>query len=110
MPEFKLTLEQLYRIQEIGTRLSRDPAFLTAVENVLKSVLPSQGPATEQSTTDVPEVASSDQPRIERTVSFGWSVPVRDDGTVSLAVMAAFQVSLFITVGAKAAVSGVAKE
>ena len=110
MPEFKLTIEQLSKIQDIGTRLSRDPAFLAAVENAVKGVLPIQISATVQSGTEVPEVASRDQPRIERTVSFGWSIPVGDDNTVSVAVLAALQVSFFVAVGAKAAVAGVAKE
>jgi hypothetical protein len=103
MPEFKLTLEQLAKIQEIGARLSRDPAFLAAVENAVKDAFPNQASATEQSS---PEVPSGGQPRIGRTVSFGWTVPLSDDDTVPLAVMAAFQVSLFIAVGAKAAVAG----
>jgi len=103
MPEFKLTVEQLRRIEDIGTRLSRDPAFLAAVEHAMKEVFPVQ------SGTEVPEVTSGDQPRTERTVSFGWSIPVADDNTVSLAAIIALSAA-FTAVGAKAAVAGVTKE
>ena len=109
MPEFKLTLEQLTKINDIGARLSRDPAFLAAVENAMKGLLPIQSSANVESSTEVREVVGGDRPRVERTVTFGWSVPVADDGSVSVAAIVA-QVGAFIVVGAKAAVAGVSKE
>jgi hypothetical protein len=110
MAELTLTIEQLTKIHDMGVRLSRDPVFLAAVENAMKGLLPSVSSATAESSTEVREAVSAGEPRIERTVSFGWSIPLNEDDTVPVATIVAHQVAVF-AVAAKAAVAaGVAKE
>jgi BioD-like phosphotransacetylase family protein len=118
---FVLTADQLSKIQDLSSRLSRDPAFLSAVGTAYKSVAPKIGPDDPGSKTASEKLASHlshdpaflalvEQafkgvlPRIgtgdpgkttsEQLASFGWSIPVADDdGHASAAVMAAIAVA-----------------
>jgi hypothetical protein len=113
--QFVLTADQLSKIQDLSSRLSRDPAFLSAVGKAYKSVVPSGSGAPgskptaeklESQLTRDPAFLSaveeafkgvlpkSTKPTGEKPGSFGWSIPVaEDDGHSSAAVMAAIAVA-----------------
>jgi hypothetical protein len=99
MAEFTVTLEQLSKIHDISARLSRDPAFLAAVEKAIKEVEPTVSADMGQSSTAAPEVTSADKPNTQRMVSLGLSVPVSDDGRVSVAAIVAHAVGFFSAIG-----------
>lgn len=98
MAEFTVTLEQLSKIRDISTRLSRDPAFLAAVEKAIEDVVPTVSADIAQRSTVAPEVTSADIPKVQQVVSFGWSIPVSDDGRVSVAAIVANAVGYFVAI------------
>jgi hypothetical protein len=120
---FVLNAEQLSKIQDLSSRLSRDPAFLSAVGKAYKSVVP-KGPdgkpadeklasrlsrdpafltAVEQAFKGVlPTGGSHETVGGEKLGSFGWSIPVADDdGHSSAAVMAAIAVAAIAALAEK---------
>jgi hypothetical protein len=112
---FVLTAEQLSKIQDLSSRLSRDPAFLAAVGKAYQSVVPSAADGKPTDTHDLTSRLSRDpafltavekafkgvlpskpgaKPELPDMASFGWSIPVADDdGHSSAAVMAAIAVA-----------------
>ena len=98
MAEITFTVEQLSKIQDITARLARDPAFLKAVENAIEGVAISVdvGEIKSQGT----EASKGEKSEVGRLMSFGWSIPVSDDGTVPIAGVLANVVAI-VNIGSK---------